>query len=133
MSGPGVLVQPEMERWRSPLASIPPFSRPRWEDTARCGGWWNISLTHLERTLCMCEDRRNGAGLDGRFGSPGGGVKMFDKNLVHAIISGKDLDCGSAELSVNLVLTHGHGSLLNPNGGAHYLPHGTGLLVSYFP
>src|SRR5213079_1349048 len=39
-------------------------------------------------------------------------VKMFDKNLVHAIIGGKDLDCGSAELSVNLGLTRGHGSLL---------------------
>jgi hypothetical protein len=37
---------------------------------------------------------------------------MFDKNLVDAIIGGKDLDCGSAELSVNLVLTRGHGSLL---------------------
>ncbi len=52
------------------------------------------------------EDRRNGADLAGRFGwrfgSPGGRVKMFDKNLVHAIIGGKDLDCGSAELSVNL-------------------------------
>ena len=42
------------------------------------------------------EDRRNGAGLAGRFGSPGGRVKMFDKNLVYAIIGGKDLDCGSA-------------------------------------
>jgi hypothetical protein len=58
------------------------------------------------------EDRRNGAGFAGRFGFPGGSVKMFDKNLVHAIIGGKDLDCGSAELSVNLVLTRGHGSLL---------------------
>ena len=63
------------------------------------------------------EDRRNGADLARRFGSPGGRVKMFDKNLVHAIIGGKDLDCGSAELSVNLgltidVLTRGHGSLL---------------------
>jgi hypothetical protein len=58
------------------------------------------------------EDRRNGAGLAGRFGSPGGRVKTFDKNLVHAIIGGKDLDCGSAELSVNLVLTRCHGSLL---------------------
>jgi hypothetical protein len=54
----------------------------------------------------------NGAGLAGRFGSPGGRVKWFDKNLVHAIIGGKDLDCGSAELGVNLVLTRGHGSLL---------------------
>jgi hypothetical protein len=34
----------------------------------------------------------------GRFDSSGGRVKMFDKNLVHAIIGGKDLDCGSAEL-----------------------------------
>jgi hypothetical protein len=47
---------------------------------------------------------------------------MFDKNLVHALIGGKDLDCGSAELSVNLGLTklgltklgwtRGHGYLL---------------------
>ena len=37
---------------------------------------------------------------------------MFDENLVHAIIDGKHLDCGLAELSVNLVLTRGHGSLL---------------------
>jgi hypothetical protein len=35
-----------------------------------------------------------------------------NKNLVHAIIGGKDRDCGSAELSVNLLLTRGHGSLL---------------------
>ncbi len=46
-----------------------------------------------------------------------GWVKMFDKNLVHAIIGGKDLDCGSAQSrvnlsSVNLGLTRGHGSLL---------------------
>ena len=63
------------------------------------------------------EDRRNGAGLAGRFGSPGARVKMFDKNLVHAIIGGKDLDRGSTELSVNPgltidVLTRGHGCLL---------------------
>ena len=57
------------------------------------------------------EDRRNGADLAGRFGSPGGRVKMFDKNLVHAVIGCKDLDRGSAELSVNLGLTRGHGSL----------------------
>jgi hypothetical protein len=58
------------------------------------------------------EDRRNGSDVAGRFGSPGGRVKMFDKNLVDAIIRDKNLDCGSAELSVNLVLTRGHGSLL---------------------
>ncbi len=37
---------------------------------------------------------------------------MFDKNLVDALIGGKDLDGDSAELSVNLRLTRGHGSLL---------------------
>src|SRR6266700_2477599 len=79
------------------------------------------------------EDRCNSAGVvfsgvfAGRFGcrrsgSPGGRVKMFNKNLVHAIIGEKDpggkvLDFGSAELSVNLGLTiddltRGHGSLL---------------------
>src|SRR5438128_11298757 len=58
------------------------------------------------------EDRHYGADLAGRFGSPGGRVKMFDENLIHAIINGKDLDGGSAELSVNLVLARGHGSLL---------------------
>jgi hypothetical protein len=63
------------------------------------------------------EDRGNGADLAGRFGSPGGRVKMFDKNLVHALIGGEDLNCGSAQLrvnllSMNLVLTRGHGSLL---------------------
>jgi hypothetical protein len=54
------------------------------------------------------EDRRNGAGLAGRFGFPGDWVQMFDENLIHAFISRKDLDCGSAELSANLVLTRGH-------------------------
>jgi len=63
------------------------------------------------------ENRRYAAGLAGRFGSPGRRVKIFDKHLVHATIGGKDLDCGSAELSVNLglasdALTRGHGSLL---------------------
>ena len=60
----------------------------------------------------VCEDRRDGADLTGRFGSPGGRVKMLDNHLVDAIIGGKDLDCGSAELSLNLALTRGHGSLL---------------------
>jgi hypothetical protein len=56
------------------------------------------------------EDRRNGAALAGRFGSPSGRVKMFDKNLVDAIVGGKYLNRASAELSVNLVSTRGHGS-----------------------
>lgn len=58
------------------------------------------------------EDRRNGADVAGRFRFPDGRVKMFDKKLVHAIIGGKDLDCGLAELSAGLVFTRGHGSLL---------------------
>ena len=37
---------------------------------------------------------------------------MFDENLVHAIVGGEDPDRGWAELSVNLVLTRGHGALL---------------------
>jgi hypothetical protein len=38
------------------------------------------------------ENRRNGASLAGWSGSPGGRVKIFDKNLVYAIVGGKDLD-----------------------------------------
>jgi hypothetical protein len=37
---------------------------------------------------------------------------MFDQKLVHAIIGGKDLNGGSAELSVNLGLTRSHGWLV---------------------
>jgi hypothetical protein len=58
------------------------------------------------------EDRRDGADVAGRFGSPGGRVKMFDQKLIYAIVGGKYLDRGSAELSVNFVLTRGHGSRL---------------------
>jgi hypothetical protein len=62
------------------------------------------------------EDRRNGAGLAGRFGVPCGRVKMFDNDLVHALIGDKDLHRGSAQfrvnlLSANVALTRGHGSL----------------------
>ena len=57
------------------------------------------------------EDRRDAANLPGRFGFPGDRVKLFDKNLVHAIIGGKDLNCGSPELRLNLALTSVHGSL----------------------
>jgi hypothetical protein len=56
------------------------------------------------------EDRRNGADLAGRFGSPGGRVKVLDKNLVHAIIGGKNLDRGSIEFSLHVLLTRGHGA-----------------------
>src|ERR1700676_2150762 len=63
---------------------------------------WNLEVRSGKADpLCadvvhVREDRRNGADLAGRFGAPGGRVKMFDKNLVDAIVGGKDLDCGSA-------------------------------------
>ena len=60
------------------------------------------------------EDGRDGASvagrLSGQFSVPGGRVQMFDKELIHVIVGGKDLGCGLAELSVNLMLTRGHGS-----------------------
>jgi hypothetical protein len=55
----------------------------------------------------VSEDGGNGAGLAGRFGVPDTRVEMFDKHLVHALIDGKDLDCGSAELSLGSYLTGG--------------------------
>jgi len=60
------------------------------------------------------KDRDNVADSTGRFGTPNGRVKMFDENLVDAIVDGKDLDGGSGEmrvnvLRVNLGLTRGHG------------------------
>jgi len=63
------------------------------------------------------EDRRDGADLAGRSGSPGARVKMFDNDLVHPLIGSKDLNRGSAPLCVNLLslnflLMRGHGSLL---------------------
>lgn len=65
----------------------------------------------------MREDRCDGPDIAGRFGSPGGRVDMFYKNLVHAIIGGKGPHCDSAEVRANLVLTRSHGSLpLEPLG-----------------
>jgi hypothetical protein len=97
--------------------------------TRRAGGVvelsWNLQIRSCKPDplgadiVHVREDRRNGAAFvfAGRFSSPGGRVKMFDKNLVHAIIGGKNPDRGSAELSVNLGLAiddlaHGHGSVL---------------------
>ena len=58
----------------------------------------------------MREDCRDGSGPAGRFdrrcsGRPGGRVEMFDENLVHAIIGGKDPDCAAAELRMTLGFT----------------------------
>ena len=100
--------------------------------------WWNLQVRSRQPDplaadiVHVREDRRDGSPAAGRFGCrwfgrPGARVKMFDKNLVDAVIGGKYLDCGPAELSVNLVsvnlvsvdlvltrgvLTRGHGSLL---------------------
>jgi hypothetical protein len=44
-----LLLDPEQESWRSPLASMPPFKRARWEDTARSsGGRWNRQPLKLQ-------------------------------------------------------------------------------------
>lgn len=56
------------------------------------------------------EDCCNRPDVAGRFGSPRGRVKIFDKNLVYAIVSRKDLDRGPAKLRVNPGWTCGHGS-----------------------
>ena len=57
------------------------------------------------------EDGRYGADLARRLGSPGGGIKIFDQNLVQPIIGRENLDLCSAELSLNLVSTRRHGFL----------------------
>lgn len=59
------------------------------------------------------EDRGDGAGLAGRFGAPGARVEMFDEHLIHALVGGKDLCRGPAELGV-ILLTRSHGILLLP-------------------
>ena len=68
-----------------------------------------MSLIHLVRTLCMCVKI---AAMVRIF--PGGLALHAEGSrcLVDTIVDGKNLDCGPAELRVNLVLTGGHGSLL---------------------
>src|ERR1019366_6937122 len=65
--------------------------------------WWNLQVRSCKPDplgadiVHVREDRRNGADVifAGRFGcrfrSPGGRVKMLDKNLVHAIVGEKNL------------------------------------------
>src|SRR5260221_3920998 len=80
----------------------------------------------------MGKDRRNTAGLAGRFCFPRAGVKIFDHHLVHALIDGKNLCggwpqsslisvnrlgvsvCRASLLGANCALTSGHGSLPRP-------------------
>src|SRR5258708_36339221 len=74
---------------------------------------WNLQMRSCKPDplaadiVHVSEDRGDGAGagLAGRVGPPGRRVKMLDKNLVHAIIGGKNLHSGSSEVSVNLGLT----------------------------
>lgn len=75
--------------------------------------WWNLQVWSSKPDpfgtdiVHVREDSRNSADLAGRFGSPGGWVKMFDQNLVYAIVGGKDPDCGLAKLSVKVMLKRG--------------------------
>jgi hypothetical protein len=71
------------------------------------------------------EDGRNEAGVPGRFGSPGGRVKVsIDNNLVYAIIGGKDPDRGVAELGVNLFFRLGQDSCSSPYNMSEFFSHG---------
>jgi hypothetical protein len=78
--------------------------------------WWNLQVRSCKpdplaaHIVHVREDRRNVSDIARRSGPPGGGVKMFDKDLVHAIVGGEHSDCGSTELGVNLGLMCGHGS-----------------------
>ena len=80
---------------------------------------WNLQMRSCEPdplgadVVHVRKDRRNRADLAGRYGSPGGGVKMFDESLIDAIVGGKDLDSGLAELTANFVLMRAHGLLLD--------------------
>ena len=87
--------------------------------------WWNLQVRGGKPdplradVVYVREDRGDGADAGGfcwqfawQFCFPDGGVEMFDEELVHAVVGGKDLDCRRAELSANLGLTGGHGSLL---------------------
>ena len=54
------------------------------------------------------EDGRDRADLAGRLSFPGGRIKIPDKNLVQAIIGGKDPDCAPSEFRVDLAFVRGH-------------------------
>jgi hypothetical protein len=58
------------------------------------------------------EDRRNGADIAGRLGFPGGRINTLDKNLVKAIVGGKDPYSAPNEFRVDLVLARDHGFVL---------------------
>jgi hypothetical protein len=63
----------------------------------------------------MRKDRHNTPSLARRFRSPRDRVKTFNQMLVHAVTGRKHQNRGSVELTVNLLLTRGHGTLLLPH------------------
>src|SRR6185437_16158886 len=62
------------------------------------------------------ENRRNGPDAAGRLRSPGGRIKMLDKELIQALVRGKDPGCAPAKFNVNLLLAN------SAFTGGHKLP-----------
>ncbi len=56
------------------------------------------------------EDGRDAADLAGRCGPPCAGVKIFDEQLVHALVRGKYLDCRLGEWSLTTLWARGRAS-----------------------
>jgi hypothetical protein len=87
---------------------------------------WNLQVRRRQpdpfgaNIVHVRKDRRDRPRVTGgfgwQFGVPGGRGKMFDQNLVHAIVGNKDPDGGLPEWTVDLVgdanSTRGHGSVL---------------------
>ncbi len=73
---------------------------------------WNLQMRSSKpdpltaNIVHVREDRRNSTDRSRRFCTPGSRVEMFDKNLVQAIVSGKDLACGLAGSSLLLTPRH---------------------------
>ncbi len=61
----------------------------------------------------MREDRRNAAYLARRLGPPRGRVKLFEKDLVHPLISSKDPNRSLSEWSMDLRWTHNSSSIFH--------------------
>src|SRR4029077_5554613 len=104
---------PRSERRLRPIPHRPAAAcsaRLSCRGTFRCGA---VSLTHLERTWCMCvKIAAMVRSLPGGLALQAVGSRCSIRNWFMRSFGGEDLDCGSAELSVNLVLTRVHGSLL---------------------
>jgi len=78
---------------RGPAAACSAAVKLGWD--FKCGA---VSRTHLVRTLCICvKIAAMVRDLPGGLAFPHGRVKMFDQDLVDAIVGGKDPDCAPAE------------------------------------